>query len=173
MSVATLAPRVSTRQRRFVLATPHETYAAIWEADLLRSRAARVLSAVASRSRSPRSAHLEDMLTGYSPWMLLEDVPPEGVSLGLLWRPPFGVGRCAAEDFPGFAEAGYVKVTWSILVHPFGAGHSVLETRTDASATDRGTALRFRVLWIAMSPFAAWLRRLAMGAICEQAVTTR
>ncbi len=159
-----------TRQRCFVAATPEDTYAAIWDADLLQSRLARVLSAVASRTRSPRAARLGDMLGGASPWILLDDEPGAGVVLGLLWTPPAGATKCAGEEFAGFAAPGFAKVAWAISIHPFGASHSLLETETRTAATDSVTRRRLRVIWPFMAPFAALLRRLVMQAIAAHAV---
>jgi len=168
-----------TVQRVFVVATPGETYRAIWEANLLRMPLARALSAIAlwpervrarmrrepAPAKSGRSARLRDMLGPDSPWILLADEAAREVVLGLLWTPPAGGAKCAAADFEGYAAPGIAKVVWSLSVVPFGAGHCVLTTETRTEPTDAAAARRFRLVWPLISPFAALLRMQVLRAV--------
>ena len=112
-----------------------------------------------------RSAHLQDLLAAESPWRLLADEPGSEVVLGLLWTPPAGVARCTPEAFADFAAPGVAKVAWSIAVVPFGAGHTLLITRTRTQTVDAVARRRFALLWPLISPFAALMRGQALRAI--------
>ncbi|HEX6026740.1 MAG TPA: hypothetical protein VFZ00_32385 [Solirubrobacter sp.] len=181
MATTATAPERAARtvQRVFVCATPAETYRAIWEADLLRSRLARALSAIAlwpdrihallrrepPPPKTTRSARLADMLGEGSPWILLADEPDREVVLGLLWTPPAGGTTCAPEDFERFAAPGVAKVVWSIAVAPYGAGHSLLTTETRTEPTDAVAGRRLRLIWPLIRPFASLLRMQVLRAI--------
>jgi hypothetical protein len=172
-----------TVQRELVLATPAATYAAIWDADLLSTPLARRLSAlavwpdrvVARVHHDPppppnaRSARLHDLLGTRSPWRLLAEEPGVEVVLGLLWTPPAGGMTCEPEQFAAFTAPGVAKVLWSIEVMPFGAGHSVLVTRTRTHAVDVLARRRFALTWPLVAPFAALLRGQVLRAIKAQA----
>lgn len=172
-----------TVQRAVVFATPQTTYDAIWSADFLRAPLARALTRAAmtlevagalvrgtSRPQPvPRSAHLRDMLGAGSPWLLLTEEPGHEVVLGLLWTPPAGGHTCAVQEFADYAAPGLAKVVWSISVHPFGAGHSLLVTETRTSATDAVAKRRFGLLWPVIAPFASLLRSQVLRAIKAEA----
>jgi hypothetical protein len=183
-TAASLEPfDVETTQRAFVQATPAEAYDAIWSADLLATPLARALSALAvwpervaawlRRAPAPppsaRSATLRDLLADDSPWCLLREEPGTEVVLGLLWTPPAGVVRCAPEDFETYVGPGVAKVAWSIAVFPFGAGHTLLVTRTHTRALDERARRRLALLWPLISPFAALLRGQVLRAVRETA----
>jgi hypothetical protein len=166
----------STRQRVIVWATPAQTRAAIWRADLLATPLARALTSAAMwperagawvrheapPEARPRSAHLGDMLSDDSPWTLLSEEP---VALGLLWTPPSGAIKRPADEFVAFDEPGFAKVVWTLEVVPFGAGHALLTTETGTQTTDSITARRFALMWPFISPFAALLRRQVLRAV--------
>lgn len=176
-----------TTQRELVLATPAATYAAVWQADLLGTPLARHLSAlalwpdpvVARIHHDPppppnaRSARLRDVLGPASPWRLLADEPDVEVVLGLLWTPPAGGTIYEPEQFATFTAPGVAKVAWSIEVLPFGAGHSVLVTRTRTYAVDALARRRFAWTWPVIAPFAALLRGQVLRAIKAQAERTQ
>lgn len=173
----------STRQRVVVWATPEAVYDAIWSADLLSTKLARMLAGAAMaperiaawlRHQPPphapaRTAHLRDMLTDDSPWVLLADEPGHGVVLGLLWTPPVGAEKRPADEFEAFAAPGFAKVTWSVSAEPFGAGHCVLTTETRTQTTDEVAARRFAWLWPLIAPFAALLRGQVLRAVKAEA----
>jgi len=60
-------------------------------------------------------------------------------------------------------------VAWSIEVMPFGAGHSVLVTRTRTQAVDPLARRRFGLTWPLIAPFARLLRGQVLHAIKAQA----
>ena len=172
---------LSTRQELVVDARPDAVYAAIWRANLIASRGARLLSAVAMWParlaarvtgrrvpRAARSATLGDMLAEESPWILVADEPGREVVLGLLWRPPAGAERCEPEHFAQFAQPGFAKVAWSLAVAADGE-RSRLITETRTLATDPHTRRRFRLMWPVIAPFAALLRRMVLRAVKREA----
>jgi hypothetical protein len=143
-----------TVQHRVVDADPAVVYDAIWEADLLSSRLARMLMAAArvpemivARQRGQHGPggeghwRLTQAVDDDSPWILLGDRPGTEVVLGLLWTPPAGGTTCAPEAFAQFWRRGVAKVTWSLAVVPYGRG-SVLITETRTLALDRTARLR-------------------------------
>ena len=172
-----------TLQRVAVRATPADVYDSIRTANLLSSPLARALSSAAvfptrvlawiRQDPQPpagvRSATLDDMVVGDSPWLVLADVPGVVVVLGLLWKPPAGGARCVPGSFATFAEPGFAKVVWSLSVEPFGASHSLLVTETSTTTTDDTAARRFRLIWPVISPFAALLRMQVLRAIKAEA----
>ena len=162
-------------------ADPAVVYDAIWQADLLSSRRARILMAVArvpekivARRRGEhapggdRQWRLTQAVDDDSPWILLGDRPGAEVVLGLLWTPPAGGTTCAPEDFAEFWRRGVAKVGWSLAVVPYGRG-SVLITETRTLALDRTARLRFRLVWPIIGPFAALARGAMIGAIARHA----
>jgi hypothetical protein len=168
----------STTQHAVVYATPEETYRAIWAANLLSTSLARMLSALAiwperlrARLRhepSPprtRSARLRDTLGEGSPWILLTEEPGNEIVLGLLWTPPAGGTKCDPEEFAGFSAPGLAKVAWSLSVQPFGAGHTLLTTRTRTSGTDAAARRRVRLIWPFIALLASLLRTQVLCAI--------
>ncbi len=64
---------------------------------------------------SVRSATLDDMVAGDSPWLVLADVPGV-VVLGLLWKPPAGGARCVPGSFASFAKPGFATVAHHLAV---------------------------------------------------------
>lgn len=170
----------STLQRAVVWATPERTRAAIWDADLLASPLARVLTAIAmvperigawirgepQPEADRRSARLRDMLADRSPWILLAGEP---LTLGLLWTPPAGGVKRPACEFTAFDAPGFAKVVWTLEVAPFGAGHTLLTTQTGTQTTDEIAARRFALMWPIISPFASLLRGQVLRAIKAEA----
>ena len=173
----------STFQRIIVWKPPATVYDAFWTADLSTRPMARALADAAMvperigawlRHEPPppaptRSARLQDLLADDSPWTLLADELGHRVVLGLLWHPPSGVEKMPADAFEAFDAPGFVKVTWSLSAEPFGAGHSLLVTEIRTRTTDELTARRFALVWPALSPFAALLRRQVLRAIKSEA----
>jgi hypothetical protein len=174
---------ICTLQRTVVWAPPPVVYDAIWAADLssrplarLLAEAAMVPQRVTARLRREpmppmptRSARLHDLLAEDSPWTLVDEEPGHRVVLGLLWHPPAGVKKVPAGAFEADATPGYAKVTWSLAVEPFGAGHSLLVTETRTRAADEITARRFALVWPVISPFAAVLRGQVLRAVKAEA----
>jgi hypothetical protein len=110
-----------TLQRVAVRATPADVYDSIRTANLLSSPLTRALSSAAvfpervlawlrHDPRPPagvRSATLDDMVAGDSPWLVLAEVPGVVIVLGLLWKPPAGTERCVPGSFASFAKPGF------------------------------------------------------------------
>jgi hypothetical protein len=57
-----------------------------------------------------------------------------------------------AEEFPAFAEPGYVKIAWTLAVEPLEAGSSLFRTETRVATTDPSSRERFRRYWSVFSP---------------------
>lgn len=146
-----------TLQRVVVVATPDQTYTAIWDADLLSLPFA----------RQPK--RLLDVVAPGTRWMLLADEPGRGVACGSLWTPPFGMARRPAAEFVHLTDPGFAKVGWSLTAEPFGAGHTILVAEMRVQATDPATARRFAMAWSVLAPFAALAQSHVLRAIARHA----
>ena len=174
-----------TVQQIAVDAEPSVVYEAIWQADLLSSRLARTLMAVAcvpedivARRRGERAPggdrhwRLTQALDDDSPWILLGDRPGAEVVLGLLWTPPAGGTNCRPEEFPEFWRSGVAKVAWSLAVVPYGST-SVLVAETRTFALDEAARRRFRAVWPVIGPLAGLARAGMLRAIAREAERRR
>jgi hypothetical protein len=183
-AIAQIVPRCDARtlQQVVVAASPAVTYQAILDANLAAAVPARALIALGqvpewvrallrrepAPPRTGRESRLRDVVAGGTPWTVLVDEPGSELVLGLLWSPPAGGDKRDASEWQAFTEPGFAKVAWGFTVSP-NAGGTLLTTETRTAATDVATLRRFRMIWPAMWPFAALLRRLVLDAIRAEA----
>src|SRR5207249_585429 len=127
---------MSERHQVDVAAPPAETYQAVRELDLARSRS--ILLLLAARAGlallTPRRAvaqygplarrrrlTLDDVVElGF---VLLDEQPGEEIVLGAVgrfWRPASGILRVDAEEFRAFDEPGFAKAALNLRVEPRG-----------------------------------------------------
>ena len=169
-------PRYDVTQvhRVLVAASPASAYELVRAVDVMQSRLVRALvwtqgfpeqlirraRGLPTRVVAPAHAGFDDMLATKA-WVLLAEEPGRDLVLGLLW--PFGraVPRIPAVDpsqWAAFTEPGYAKVVWSLSVHSFGAGRTLVISEARTAATDGRTARRFRLMWRGPGPFGALLK---------------
>jgi len=67
-----------------------------------------------------------------------------------------------------FAEPGWVKVGYDLVVEPDGSG-SRLTTETRVTATDPGTRRRFGLYWVLIRPGSGLIRRDMLRAVARRA----
>jgi Polyketide cyclase / dehydrase and lipid transport len=95
---------------------------------------------------------LEETLTlGFG---VLAEVPDREIVIGTYTRPwheQVTFHPLPPEEFPGFAEPGYVKIVVTLGAEPFGPDRSRFVTRTRAVATDPEARRKFRRYWAPMS----------------------
>jgi hypothetical protein len=73
------------------------------------------------------------------------------------------------DEFAAFGEPGYVKIAWTLRVHPLDSRSSIFITETRAAATDAEARARFRRYWAFASPGIALIRRLSLGPLKRDA----
>jgi hypothetical protein len=76
------------------------------------------------------------------------------------------------DQFPAFAEPGYVKIVWTLRADPTSPYGSIFRTETRALATDAGARARFRVYWSLLSPGIYLIRWLSLGPVKATAERT-
>ena len=95
-------------------------------------------------------------------WRVVIDEPGRLMVLAAVTQPweanPRFIGLLL-EEFTAFAEPGYVKIAWSIVVEPRGVEASRFVTETRVATTDAGARRRFRLYWAAFSPGIKLIRR--------------
>jgi hypothetical protein len=67
-----------------------------------------------------------------------------------------------------FAEPGWVKVGFDLVLEPAGAG-TRLTTETRITATDRGTRARFGLYWLVVRVGSGLIRRDMLRAVAQRA----
>lgn len=108
-------------------------------------------------------------------WVMLAEDPGREVVMGAVTRPweANPVFRPVPPDqFPGFAEPGYVKIVWTLRADPTSPYGSIFRTETRAVATDADARSRFRVYWSLLSPGIFLIRWLSLGPVKATAERT-
>jgi hypothetical protein len=160
---------------------PEQAWQVIRHGDLAKSLLVRALFAartLPSRLRGePTRAptlRLADMVSsqenpGFQ--VLVDDAPHEVVvgAIGQVWKPdiPF-VHVSNAEAFVAFADPGFVKVAWSLVVTPHGerGARVTLELRVDA--TDEEAWRAFRGYFRLIGPFSHYIRRSLLASLAKE-----
>jgi hypothetical protein len=177
-----------------VPSTPAAVWAAIHTADLNRSPTTRVLlrlraipdtlrrAATGGRPPDGRLAlvaaprlTLADLPRLRSDFMTLGETPGRELVLGLVL--PIWPTRRAADvnpsTFAAFDAPGYAKVGFNISMEEVGDRWVRLRTETRVSATSAGARRAFRVYWLGIGPFSAYLRRVMLRTIAAEARKVR
>jgi hypothetical protein len=168
---------VAERHRVFVAAPAELTLRAACEQDLNSSRVVRaifktrqlVLRGEEDRTVRPRGLVAMTESLG---WGVLAEKPGREIVMGAITRPWEANAvfrRLPPDDFASFAEPGYVKIVWTLRVHPAGRTHSVFSTETRATTTDAVARAKFRWYWSAFSPGIWTIRRLSLGPLRRDA----
>jgi hypothetical protein len=104
-------------------------------------------------------------------WGVLADVPDREIVMGAItkpWEPNVTFHALAADQFAAFSEAGFVKIAWTLRVHPVGAS-TWFCTETRALATDPTARQRFRRYWAFAWPGIAAIRWLLLRPLRRDA----
>ncbi len=168
---------VGERHITWVDAPAAVTYAVAREQDLNANPIVRaifrarelVLGASPDRVERPRGIVA---LTTSIGWGVLAEIPEREIVVGAVTRPWEAdvVFRALDPDaFASFAEPGYVKIVWTLRVHPAGPSHSVFSTETRATTTDAYAREKFRRYWALFSPGIWAIRRLSLGPLRRSA----
>lgn len=105
------------------------------------------------------------------PGVVLDDVPGEGIALGLtgqFWRlrgnlePP---GPSTAEDFLAYSRPDVCKAVIDLRIGP-----SSLSTETRVHVPDPASRRKFRRYWLVIRPFSGLIRILLLRAARQRAL---
>ncbi len=101
-------------------------------------------------------------------FILLADAPDKELVLGLVgrfWSLSGEVQHLDKDEFRRFNKRGYAKATWNFSLEPLGANATRLTTETRVCCLDEASRRRFRLYWLFISPFSAWVRKKALRII--------
>lgn len=172
-------PVYEVRERHdvYVAAPPALTLSAAKEQDLFaiplvraifKARAIALRAAPDDRPR-PHGLLKEVQALG---WGVLAEEPDREVVVGAVtqpWEANVIFRSLPRGEFAAFAEPGFVKIAWTLRVHPIGWGSSIFTTETRAVATDPTARARFRRYWAFASSGIALIRRLSLGPLKRDA----
>ncbi len=120
------------------------------------------------RERAP----LTETLTRFG-FVLLGEDPGRELVFGLVgrfWRADGGLRPVSAPEFAKFAEPGYAKAAWNLLVEAEGAHRSVLSTETRVLCLGREARRRFLLYWRLIEPFSGLIRVALLRGVRRQAL---
>ena len=172
------APHFRERHERRIAAPP----AAVWQAlhdlrlgDLALTRALmgiRLLPARLARRPRPFGMGSGRLLDDGAVTVLASD-PDQAMVAGSVmqpWRITGGEDPPAldAPALQAFAEPGWVKVGFDLVLEPAGAG-TRLTTETRITATDAGTRARFGLYWLVIRAGSGLIRRDMLRAVARRA----
>jgi hypothetical protein len=103
-----------------------------------------------------------------SGFILLADHPGQSMVLGLVgrfWRPTGQLMPIAPDNFRRAAPAGCAKAVWDFEIRSPAKGTVRLSTETRILCPDAYSRKRFRLYWLVIGPFSAWIRREMLRAI--------
>jgi len=172
------APHFSERHERRIAAPP----AAVWQAvqelrlgDLALSRALMAVRLLPARlvGREQASRMIDGRLLEDGPVPVLATEPDRAVVAGGVMQPWKLTGgeeppALDAVALQAFAEPGWVKTGFDLVIEPNGAG-TRLTTETRVTATDPRTRARFGLYWLFIRAGSGLIRRDMLRAVARRA----
>ena len=160
-----------------IAAPPAIAFAAACEMDLLESWIARaifkgrelILGATPDDEMRPRGLLALVKSLG---WVILAELPGREVVVGAVtkpWEPNPTFRGVPPDEFAAFAEAGYVKIAWTLRADSDGPSASIFRSETRAIGTDLSARARFRLYWACLSPGIILIRRLMLRPLKAEA----
>jgi len=175
------AYEVRERHQTFVGAPAQATWQAARGLDLHRSpliraifRGRELLMGGTPADTRPRQDFLTEVLA--LGWRVLAEEPGRALVMGAVtqpWRADVVFRGLPPEEFAAFAEPGYVKIVWNLVVTPLGARRSVFSTETRVATTDADARRRFRRYWSLLSPGILLIRRESLRLVRREAERRR
>lgn len=153
------------------------TLEAAKEVDLLHAPIVRVLirgrelilGATPDDRPRPRGLLAEVQALG---WGVLAEIPGREIVVGAVtqpWEARVVFRPLPPDQFAGFAEAGYVKIAWTLRADPIGETESVFRTETRVVSTDPAARARFRRYWSLFSPGIILIRWASLAPLKREA----
>jgi hypothetical protein len=178
------SPRLHQIDRVAVAAPPAAAWRTVRATDLYELRFVRALfelrtapDRVGARLRGrpaprfERTATLDQVVAGPSGFRLLAEVPGRQFvagAIGKVWEPSIPFVHVEPGAFASFAEPGFVKVAWSLEVHPAAGGGSWVGVDVRVVPTDEAAWGRFGAYWRLIGPFSRAIRRALLRAIVKE-----
>jgi hypothetical protein len=158
----------SERHRLAIAASPERIDAAVRQVSLREIPLARVLWWLRRLGR-PYGDSSEPFLGGELPGVVLEDVPGEGVVLGLtgqFWKlgGDRGMRARSREEFLAYDRTDACKAVIDFRVAP-----GLLSTETRVHVPDPAVRRKFRRYWLVIRPFSGLIRILFLRAARRRA----
>ncbi len=103
---------------------------------------------------------------------VLGEIPNQELLLGIVgrfWTLKGGLQVIDAEGFKSFNKEGYAKAVCGFHLRSRTETISQIVTETRIHCLDEQSFRRFRVYWIFIGPFSAWIRREALRIIKKEA----
>lgn len=101
-------------------------------------------------------------------WRPLRDEPGRALVMGAVTQPWVADVRFRGlppDAFTAFAEPGFAKIAWTMVVEPLGPEASRVMTETRVATTDDESARRFRRYWRFIAPGIRLIRLRALALI--------
>lgn len=108
-----------------------------------------------------RRLGVDQVVAGGTGFMMLEERPGEEVvvgAIGQFWHLNIPFADVSPEDFRNFAEPGWGKLAWAIIVEPQNGG-SGISVELRITATDEASWRRFRRYFRLIGPWSRLIRR--------------
>jgi hypothetical protein len=121
------------------------------------------------RRQGARGLLEETLALGFG---VLAEIPDRETVVGTYtqpWHQQVTFHPLPPEQFPAFAEPGYVKIIYVLAAEPLGPDRSRFVTRTRAVTTDPESRRRFRRYWSPMSAGIVLIRYLSLPLVKREA----
>lgn len=105
-------------------------------------------------------------------WSVLSEIPGREIVFGAAakpWESDPHFRSVTAAEFKDFREPGYVKIVWTLRVHPMGADRCLFSTETRAMPTDATSRAKFRRYWAVVLPGVKAIRRILVKSLKAEA----
>jgi hypothetical protein len=105
-------------------------------------------------------------------WVVLAEIPEREIVVGAVtqpWRPDVSFRSIPADAFAAFAEAGYVKIAWTLRADVVSGVDSIFRTETRSIATDASARTKFRRYWSFLSPGIVLIRWMLLAPLKAEA----
>ena len=157
-----------------VQAPATETYAALRDLDIRRSRIVRAI--FRGRELLLQARHSDEEAVSRSlvreceaiGWGMLAEQPGRELVMGAVtrpWEPEVRFWSLPPEEFAAFDAPGYAKIVWTLGAEPVGNGDSTAHTETRVLTTDASARARFRRYWALVSPGVVLIRRESLRVV--------
>jgi hypothetical protein len=105
-------------------------------------------------------------------WGVLGEVPGREVVMGAVtqpWKADVTFHALDPDAFVAFDKPDFVKIAWTLRVHPTASSESVAWTETRVITTDEEARRKFRRYWAVFSPGIVLIRRVALRLVKAEA----
>ncbi len=162
-------PRLTELDHIDVGAPAAKAYEVARHLDLTRAPLVRLLfglrtipSRLRGREHGPARLAIDDITGAGSAFRMLADEPGRGFvvgAIGRFWEPAIRWAEAAPESFAAFAEPGWAKVAWSVVVEPRGDSASRVSVALRLDATDDASWRAVHRYFRLIGPFSRFIRR--------------